>query len=386
MAHGSLKRLASPKSALTVGFVLVSAGAIVGCPVYRNSGGYGCYSSFDCPIGYACTFDGYCVNVGGSAGSAGASPGAGGVLGSGGSRDSGADTVLADAGGPTDDASLDGQGTDAEEASAGDAGPSAVYCGNPNDCAASETCTSDGTCQAGDCMTHACINQFQCAVAPAPLSGLSCVRGDSRACAADRECVTGQKCVDGICTAFSELCTDRAQCPSGSVCVEGQCIAACTTDGQCPAGFACQTALGVCTAAAKPCSRTSECGGSDVVCVNGACVPRCTARGACGDASGVCVDNGCVPSRRLVSQCIGDGTPAGCPVGQICLHHHCYVSCQAPNLDACDARPSTPICKTVTLGATSYAVCGTVETLGSACDPSAGAACPSGTCIDGFCR
>jgi hypothetical protein len=93
-----------------------------------------------------------------------------------------------------------------------------------------------------------------------------------------------------------------------------------------------------------------------------------------------------VPVQKLVSQCQGDGTAVGCPQGQICLHHHCYLSCQGPNLGVCDGNASAPICKTITVASTSYSVCGTSENLGSACDPTAAASCPSGTCIDGFCH
>jgi hypothetical protein len=165
-------------------------------------------------------------------------------------------------------------------------------------------------------------------------------------------------------------------------------VNACTADGECAPGFLCRTALGICDAKAKACVLTNECGSKDVVCVDGACVPRCEVAGACGAGAGAgtCVDNGCVPVAKVVVQCDGEGTPAGCAAGSICLHHHCYVSCAA-DAGGCSAQSSAPVCKMVSVAATSYAVCGTTETLGSECDLSASKPCTDGkTCIDGFCR
>jgi len=229
----------------------------------------------------------------------------------------------------------------------------------------------------------ACINQFDCATTS---KGPVCVHGDVHACGADRQCSTTERCVDGLCVALTELCSDETQCPSSKLCVDGKCTSGCTTDPQCPAGFACRLALGVCNVASKPCALTNDCASKDLVCVDGACVPRCATRGSCADAAGTCVDNGCVPNQGVVVQCNGQGASADCQSGQVCLHHHCYVSCQSPNENACSTRPSTPLCKTVAVGGTSYSVCGTTTTLGSECDASAGKVCTGKTCIDGYCR
>jgi hypothetical protein len=214
-----------------------------------------------------------------------------------------------------------------------------------------------------------------------------CVHGDSRACGTDHQCVVSERCIDGLCTAMADLCTDQTQCPSGKLCDEGKCTTGCTSDPQCPAGYKCRLALGVCDVPAKACSLTSECASKDSVCVDGTCVPRCAASGACGNGSGVCVDNGCVPGEKPTHQCTGVGTPAGCTAGQVCLHGHCYVSCEQPNQTACASQPSAPLCKTVKLGTASFSICGTTQTLGGECDPTANLPCPAPkTCIDGFCR
>jgi hypothetical protein len=271
----------------------------------------------------------------------------------------------------------------AEAIATGD-GATPVYCGSPNDCGNGETCASDGTCHAGDCSSTPCINQFQCA---STMSGSACVHGDSHACGSDHQCLNSERCVSGVCAALADLCTDQTQCPTSKICVDGKCKTACTSDPMCPAGYKCRVALGVCDVPAKACSITNDCASKDSVCVDGACVPRCNAAGACANGAGRCVDNGCVPDEKPTHQCDGAGTAAGCSAGQICLHGHCYVSCDSPNQTACAAQAATPLCKTVKLGATSYAICGTTQTLGAECDISAGLACTGAkTCVDGFCR
>jgi Cys-rich repeat protein len=336
---------------------LLSAAFAVGCPVYSDNAypaAVGCIYATDCPLGYLCN-GGYCI-LGPSIG--------------GGGRDAGvADARVPDA--PAD-APSNGEGA------------AAAYCGNPADCKMGETCSVDGICHSGDCSSIACINQFQCAVVT---SGFACVHADGQACGADAQCANTARCVDGRCTPVADLCTDRTQCAPGNACAAGKCVPICATDSDCPSGFRCHHDPGVCIDK-KSCTITSDCAYRDVVCVDGACVPRCAAVGACADGGrGACVDNGCIPSQKPLSACQVDGSMTGCAAGQICLHHACYTSCQAPNANACSALASTPLCKMVTVGSATYSICGTTTTLGSECDPTLGTACAAGkTCVDGFCH
>ena len=366
--------------AIYLGLSLFSAALVAGCPIYSdNAPAVECIYATDCPFGYRCANSGICVQ----------SPPHGGPVGDAGPRDAAdaadagdsAETGGGDAAGdasPTDGATSDAR-NDAPSADAG----AVVYCGNPSDCTAEETCGTDGVCHRGNCTSIPCINQYQCAVTS---SGPACVRGNAKGCSADRHCLGSERCIDGACVLVTELCTDRAQCGAGKACADGRCVTTCTADGQCAPGFLCRTALGVCTAKAEPCTHTRDCASRDEVCVDGACVPRCNASGACGAGNGVCVDNGCVPSAKIPAECDGQGTPTGCPAGSICLHRHCYVSCAA-DAGGCNPQSTAPVCKTVSLGMSSYAVCGTADTLGSECDLTAGRPCTDGeTCIDGFCR
>ena len=317
-------------------------------------------------------------------------PHGGGTTSDGGGIDASSDGAESDGdAGRTDAVTEGGMRDGPREASAdapplGDAGPP-VFCGNPNDCAAAETCAADGTCRAGDCLTIPCINQFQCGITA---SGPACVRADAKACGADRHCLSDQRCIDGSCTAVTELCTDRSQCGAAKACADGRCVTSCTTDGQCAPGFLCRTALGICGAKSKPCARTNDCTDAAEVCVDAACVPRCAAAGASGTGAGagLCIDNGCVPRAAIASECDGQGTQDRCAAGRICLHHHCYISC-AQDAGGCSAQSNAPVCKPVAVAGVSYAVCGTTETLGTECDLTAAKPCSDGkTCVDGFCR
>jgi hypothetical protein len=359
--------------------LFVSAFFASGCPVYSdNVVYYECVYATDCPNGYRCSLDGRCVQAPPHTGN----PGDGGISGDASVADGGSDARVDTSSDASSDAvrgdtSLPEASTDGLST---DAGP-VVFCGNPNDCSSDETCGADGSCHRGSCATIPCINQFQCATTT---SGPACVRGAAKGCGADRHCLTNERCVDGTCTAVTDLCSDRAQCAAGNVCVDGRCTASCTADGQCAPGFLCRTALGVCSAKAEACVHTSDCGSKDEVCVDGACVPRCGVVGACGTGANVCVDNGCVPSSKIVAECDGRGANGGCVAGSICLHQHCYATCAG---DAGGCSGAAPVCKAVTVAGTSYAICGTTDTLGSECDATAGKACADNKlCIDGFCR
>lgn len=355
-----------------LGLTVVCTAVLVGCPVYSDNsyGRGGCYYATDCPIGQRCMANGYCV------------PGP--SIDGGGTRETSVlDAPVLDA--PVlDEQAVDG-GTDVPSKVDGAA---VVWCANPNDCALGETCSPAGICRSGDCSTNGCVNQFQCAMVTSGPSPLACVHADSQACGADHQCAKSARCVDGRCTSIADLCTDRAQCSPGSACVDGKCVVTCISDSQCPGGSLCRLALEICDAKAKTCSITSDCASQNLVCVDGGCVPRCGAVGTCADGgASACVDNGCISSQKLRSACQADGSTAGCSAGEICVHHACYTSCQAPNAAACAALSATPVCKNVIVGTTMYAVCGSAQTLGSECDPTADKGCAADkTCVDGFCK
>jgi hypothetical protein len=320
-----------------------------------------------CVAGYACIVT--------DRGTAECEPGDGGGGGAGGSGAAGE----GGAGGAT---GAGGSG----EGGAGGAGGSGggdrgVSCGNPDDCAEGETCSAAGVCEAGECPDVACAPGFVCGDDGAchPQNAAAC--GDDADCAAAGE---GSLCVSGLCTAREDLCFDRVQCAAGSACVDGKCTAACVDDGGCPGAYLCDEARGVCTVPAEPCSITADCGADDRVCVAGACVPR--ASGTVCPVGQVWVENGCIPEQRATFACTTEGEQAECASGLLCVRRTCFVSCDPPAQNACDAIPGFEQCTTVQGEADTYGVCGSGTNLGGECDPPAGIGCEAGAiCVDGTC-
>lgn len=310
----------------------------------------GTCETWGCPFGYVCDDKLTCVPDGLGGGGAGGEGGAGGAGGEGGGI------------------------------------PTSVYCGNPADCAASEHCAPDGTCQTGDCSVDGCVNGFFCntkSLQP------FCDRENPGGCGGDLDCASlgeGFRCVSGACTPAAQLCYDRTQCSAGQVCADGECVASCANAATCPSSYSCDAVTSLCSLPSLPCTITNDCGGADTVCVDGACVPRAV-DGLCIEAGTVVVDNGCVPNQARVSVCNVDGTQDLCGTGNICLNQTCYVSCATPNQAACDTL-TTDQCKPVT---TPFSgpndVCGFTDNFGTECDLSRSLDCPvlEATCIDGTC-
>jgi hypothetical protein len=262
--------------------------------------------------------------------------------------------------------------------------PDVVWCGNPKDCAADETCATDGTCQTGDCTDVECIFGFVCDETQDPPA---CIHANPAGCGADADCTAlgaGYACVSGECTAPADQCFDQTQCPSGDVCNSGKCTPSCAGGEICPLAYTCD-AVETCTVPLSACNITNDCGSFSAVCVNGACVPRAI-DGQC-LLDEVWVENGCIPDQSPLFVCEVEGQQDACAPGSLCLHHSCYISCAAPNENACVSFPEFDVCKLVTTQTGEYEVCGSNTNLGSECDPTAGVSCSPGlVCIDGFCK
>ncbi len=274
-----------------------------------------------------------------------------------------------------------GGGAGGDDPTGAGGGVTVVHCGNPGDCAGEETCGEDGQCAAGDCDEVPCVEGYVCGEA-----GL-CERQNAAGCGDDPDCDTAQgaRCVGGLCTAREDLCFDRAQCPSGSSCAGGVCIPSCAGDDRCSDAWTCDTDRGICSVAADPCTITADCDDAARVCVAGACVPR--ADGATCPAGDVWVENGCIPEQRVTFSCTVEGEQAECSAGLLCVHGACFVSCDPPAQDACAAIPGFEICKEVVTADGTFAVCGSANNLGGACDPTRDVGCDVGLlCVDGTCR
>jgi hypothetical protein len=383
------------------GFIGALAAAIAGCPIYDDDdrGGFcdgdfcdppGCQTSSDCGINETCGADdqchtGDCSSWGCPDGQSCVEQDDNTVVCEGGSS-TGSNTTGNGGGGGAGATSSAGGGTSTGSAGGGGTGGTPVYCGNPDDCAATETCGPDGTCQAGDCAAVGCIYGYTCDAAAVPPV---CKPTNPAACGTDSDCAgagSGYACVSGICTAPGDQCFDQTQCPVGNVCAGGKCTTECADNADCSeTSYTCDAGVGICSVPANPCTITNDCGGPDAVCVDGACVPR-SDMGSC-PAGHVWVENGCIPNQSASFICTVDGAQDLCADGSICLHHSCYISCAPPNQTACDNLPSIDQCKTVTTTSGAHDVCASSDNLGGECDPTAGLGCaPGKICIDGFCK
>jgi len=374
----------------------VLAPLLVGCPIYEDTEGHfyggeddrtdipgGCHTPVDCGINETCGEDHRC-HVGDCT-LWGCSKGFVCEV----ADDRTASCVANNASGTGSSSS--GTGGSSSGTGGGGGSSGTVYCGNPDDCAAGETCAPNGTCQPGSCAQGlptgeplGCIQGFVC---EGNGTNATCVPETPAACGADVDCAdlgAGYLCVSGICTAPQDQCFDQTQCRGDARCVEGKCTPACRADGDCPSSYRCDTTLGVCSQPARPCVITDDCGGPDSVCVDGACVPR--SDGPTCPEGDVWVENGCIPNQSSKFVCAVDGEQDVCAPGSICLNHSCYISCEQPNTNACDSQsPSLRECRTVTTSSGVHRVCGSSENLGSECNPEA--PCGDGKiCIDGFCR
>jgi hypothetical protein len=204
----------------------------------------------------------------------------------------------------------------------------------------------------------------------------------------DADC-NGGRCVDGACHPTTDLCIDGSQCAYPNAhCLEGKCAVSCGANADCRDGFLCDTMHGTCTIHENGCTITNDCGAATEVCVAGSCVPR-SGPGGCADPNDVVVENGCVPKAAVASACATNGVQDTCAAGKICLDHSCWLSCDVPNQNACNVEPVLNLCKTLSVGGTTYNVCATTMTLGNQCNPPSDIACTSPVqplCVDGFCQ
>jgi hypothetical protein len=390
------------KRLFLLGFVGALAGVLAGCPIFDDKGGFddddeecrtddcdptpapACVTSLDCGINETCGSDNQCHI--GDCSVWGCSDGLQCVVGEDlkatcqeGSSNAGGAGMGGMGGSGMGGAGMGGMGG---AGGSGGVEPVVVYCGNPDDCLAGETCAPNGTCTAGDCSDLGCIFGYFCG------GDLTCKPSNPAACGADADCSgagAGFLCVNGVCTAPADQCSDQTQCQAAHKCADGKCVAVCMSDADCPAGYACNANLSLCINAADACVVTNDCGSPDSVCVDGACVPR--SDGASCPAGTVWVENGCVPDQAATFFCNADGQQGACSAGSICLHHNCYISCESPNDNACQNLPSFNVCKVVATSSGTHKVCGSNQNLGGECDPTLGQDCSNGkVCLDGYCK
>ncbi len=213
------------------------------------------------------------------------------------------------------------------------------------------------------------------------------------ACNADTQCTAvgaGAKCINGQCAPQAQLCSDASQCAvTGESCVDGVCTPTCSASAPCAAGFGCDFTRGVCSENPHVCATNLDCQGG-TVCVESHCAAPCAVSDATPGcpAGQICVNTGCIPDQHATFACLNNGQQGPlankCDPADICLHGDCYLACDTSDDGGGCAAGMT--CKEVTIAKGTFAVCGTESTLGSACDSAAGLYCSgSAVCINGYC-
>src|ERR1035438_2445064 len=162
--------------------------------------------------------------------------------------------------------------------------------------------------------------------------------GGGATCNSDAQCATtvGAKCIDGLCAAQSQLCSDGTQClVAGDSCVDGTCVPPCSHAAPfCPTGYQCDFNRSACSVNPGVCASTGDCQGG-AVCVDTHCVAPCSSADAGSQcvAGQVCVNGGCIPDQQARFACRNDGNQGSlansCDPDSVCLHGDCYPGCDA---------------------------------------------------------
>lgn len=98
-------------------------------------------------------------------------------------------------------------------------------------------------------------------------TGEHCVNGKCVQCADSGHCPKGMECRSGACVTPESACSSDEDCGEGESCIDGQCRA-CQTDDECGPGGKCQS--GVCERP-KACEVDEDCA-DDEDCVEGRCL------------------------------------------------------------------------------------------------------------------
>ena len=142
-------------------------------------------------------------------------------------------------------------------------------------------------------------------------------------------------------------CVSNTDCPTGYLCINNQCtVLACQTSANCPSGTYCNAGkCNLCTifgSAECPCTSASQCGGGNVLCKDGRCVPN----SCLGPDDYACpIGQYCDPDQNKCVLC-GVGSTPGAKCGVTCpceAPYYCDVAqgiCEYP--EECNGEICTP--------------------------------------------
>jgi len=191
----------------------------------------------------------------------------------------------------------------------------------------------------------------------------------SAQCSQNEVCGQDQQCHSGDCTVWG--------CASGACVVDpATLVATCNGGGGAGGGGHIITGTGGASGGAGGTTTTSGSGGA----TGGTGGTTGGTGGATGGAGGTTTTTTAAPA------CTLEGQQGECAQGSICLHNLCWISCDAPNQNACDQQVTLNTCQiAIDQNKTLHSVCD-LGTTGTECSiPSQ--LCTGGLdCINGYCR
>lgn len=159
-----------------------------------------------------------------------------------------------------------------------------AFCRKVVDCEGSGDCPSGQTCESGKCKlpaTAKCTADADCKDTAKPKCnvGTGTCEAESNTCKEDRDCKTGEKCVEQKCIAQTTTCSKHSDCSAGNLCKNSNCTSDCDTTDNCGDGYTCVNK--VCTKnGSSECETDADCkDASKPKCTNNKCVASSSCTG-----------------------------------------------------------------------------------------------------------
>lgn len=178
-------------------------------------------------------------------------------------------------------------------------------------------CHSDNDCTSSEsCRNNQCINP--CNENPCGPNALCATYNHRAKCTCAKGFVPNPSAQVACVRTPAKSCTENKECPSGNACVDKFCRPICSSDTGCVTNERCDKKAGIC----KPiCRKDNECR-YDEICDGIACIAGCRTDSNCPKENS-CVDNKCINPCHSATAC---GTNANCTV----IDHQKICTCSKP--------------------------------------------------------
>lgn len=175
-------------------------------------------------------------------------------------------------------------------------------------CHADEDCSSSESCRNNHC-TNPCVEN------PCGPNAVCQVANHRASCSCGTNLVPNPSAKIGCVRSPAPPCNQNRECVSGNICIEESCRTICSADSGCLNNERCELSSGVC----KPiCRRDDDCGNGEI-CDGLVCAKGCRSDSGCA-SDRKCVDYKCVDMCQSPTAC---GTNAECHI----LNHQKLCTC-----------------------------------------------------------